>query len=300
MKNKFLIAISVIIAMFVTACKDNDVYTSGPQGSDIGVRFAIYNPSVIEADQQTRTFELILLRSDSVAALDVPIAVVTNEDNICTIPSSAHFNAGEGTTAVTVKISDSAPIGQEYNFEIKIDDPELSISNPYLLSGISFYYGKVSVSQWENLGDGEFYDSFTFYSIATVSVQQSTINPNQYRISYPYTVDILTEAEWGDWIGGPTQTNIIYTVTDDGHVTWNKFWYTNTIYDATVSYPIKAYLPSALDASLKPDDALSVVIKDGDNIAYFDLYPYFWIDGLGGFEENEVILAFPGYYVMDF
>jgi len=46
----------------------------------------------------------------------------------------------------------------------------------------------------------------------------------------------------------------------------------------------------------KDGDSESVVSKDDSgNIEYFELYPYYYMDGLGGFGLYPVYVGFPGF-----
>lgn len=155
---------------------------------------------------------------------------------------------------------------------------------------VSFKTAQAYVS----LGKGQFFDSFAMYSVAEVEVEYSEIF-NSYRISNPYSQAILEEAEWTGWIGGATQDKIEYSrnVTDSiTYISWNTSWYLGLLYEGGAGAEIKAYYPSALDASLASSD-----LESYEHPAYEGLIvltPYMYIDGLGGFGLKPCYLSLPG------
>jgi len=308
MNNKFLLVFLVIFSSFVLySCTKDDTVEPGPEGAAIGVRFAMSNSSVFEVDRVTGLFTLSVVRDLSVDAnaMDVPVSFVLNEENVFSGPASIHFDAGQDTAYIDLSLSTSVEIGKEYRFSMKIDD---EYSNPYRPDGSSMFEASVCLTPWNDIGDVEFYDDWVYDGalVAVIRMEQNDITPNLYRISYPYTDDIMMACGYGYgmWMGGQTQRNIIYTVTEDDHVTWNNFWYTNLIYQNVAGQEIKAYMPSVAKskgASVddpEGEDALSIVgERDGDgNILYLELYPYYFIDGIGGFgDDYPVYVGMPGF-----
>lgn len=295
MKINKLYILLLILATTLVACNEyEDTVVPGPTVSadNPAVRFIPGNATQYEFDPTGElSFVLKVIRDNPTAALEASLTVVTNTENAFEVPASVSFPAGEDTTTLTITVKPDAPTGVSLPLVISIGD---QYANPYKKE-YSTYTGKVSLIKWNNLGKVHFYDSFSFYSVAEVTLEQRDDIPTIYRITSPYTVGILTEAEWEGWIGGPTQDKILFTVNGN-NVTWDKFWYTNLLYQGNATRPIKAYLPSARSAAGAADDALSVVVKDGDGIIqYFELYPYFYIDGVGGWGLNVVYLGFPGY-----
>ena len=293
MKSKILFYTFAVTLFMFAACSEDEI-TREPSptvsAGNLAVRFASDNNIEFELDPANElSFTLTVIRDNATAAAEVPITVITNTENSFIFPSTVSFPAGEDTVVITITMSASAPTGQVLPFEIAFEGDDYV--NPYKME-YSMLYGEVSIVKWNNLGTVQFYDSFAFYSVAEVTLEQRDDMPNVYRISYPYQEDILIEAEWGDWIGGATQSLISFTVDGD-NVTWDDFWYTNTLYQGASGAEIKAYLPSVIG---QEGDDQSVVVKDNDgNIQYFELYPSFYIDGLGGFGLYAVYVGMPGY-----
>jgi hypothetical protein len=290
-KIKFFIAFFTVATMLFVACSDyEDTVVSGPTvpADCPAVYFAADNKTTLELDPVDLSFTISVIRKNGTGALEVPVTIVTNTDNSFIVPSSISFAAGVDTVDLAITVSPSAEAGVALPLVLKFDD---AYANPYLTEYAS-YNAKISVVKWNNLGIAQFFDSFTFYQVAEVTLLQRDDKPEIFRINSPYQEDILIDAEWDDWIGGTTQENIVFTVKEN-NVVWDGFWYTNLLYEAVAGQEIKAYLPSAIE---REGDDQSIVEKDeSGNILYFELYPYFWIDGLGGFGLYPVYLGFPGF-----
>ena len=293
MKSKILFYTFAVTLFMFAACSEDEI-TREPSptvsADNLAVRFASDNNIEIELDPANElSFTLTVIRDNATAAAEVPLTVLNNTGDNFVFPSTVSFPAGEDSVIIKITLSASAPQGEILAFGIAFEGDQYV--NPYKIE-YSKIYGEVTIVKWNNLGTVQFYDSFSFYSVAEVTLEQRDDMPNVYRISYPYQEDILLEAEWEGWIGGATQSKIAFTI-DGNNVTWNNFWYTNLLYQGASGNEIKAYLPSALG---EDGDDQSIVVKDGDgNIQYFELYPYFYIDGVGGWGLNAVYLGMPGY-----
>jgi hypothetical protein len=290
--NRLYIASLILSAALFAGCSEyEDTVTPGPKVSadNAAVRFSATNPAGFELDPSTDfSFTLTVLRDNETAALEVPVTVITNTENSFEVPAVLSFAAGSKTATLTVGIKSTAPTGVGLPFAVTFGE---EFVNPYKVE-YSSYTGVISLIKWNNLGTVQFYDSFSFYQVAEVVLEQRDDIRTLYRITSPYKEDILLDAEWEGWIGGTTQEKIYLTV-DEENVVWDDFWYTNLLYQGVTGQEIKAYLPSAID---RDGDEKSVVVKDlNGNIQYFELYPSFYIDGLGGFGLNAVYLGFPGY-----
>ncbi len=291
--NKLYTAVSFVVMAMLFGCSEyEDTVTPSPEvsSSNPEVRFDPENATSYELDPSVSTeFTLTVLRSDASSAIEAPIEVITNDDDSFVFPDAVSFAAGDLTSTITVQMADGAEAGTELSFAITFDEDYI---NPYLADAYPSFYGTASIIKWNSLGTVQFYDSFTFYKVAEVTLEQRDDVPSMYRISYPYSEGILLDAEWDGWLGGTTQNKITFTVAEDGSVTWGDFWYTSLLYQGTAGDDIKAYETEALGKEVT--DA-SVAVYDGDNISYLDLHPYFYIDGVGGWGEYSVYVGFPGF-----
>jgi hypothetical protein len=289
--HNLYIAVYVLLTIFLVSCNDfeDTVINSPVVAPDCpALRFSSENKTSFEIEPSSDMyFTLTVKRNNYENAAEFPVSF-TDTTNSFTIPDVISFAAGDSTAALKVSIKSTAQIGVKIPIVITFESKNI---NPYLVE-YGTYYGSASIIKWNSLGSCQFYDSFSFYKIATVTLEQRDDLPTVYRITSPYEEGILTDAEWDNWIGGTTQNKIVFTVQGT-NVVWDDFWYTDLIYKGNAGSEVKAYLPSALS---KTGDEQSVVVKDSDgNIQYFELYPYFYVDGLGGWGLNVVYLGFPGF-----
>ncbi len=239
-------------------------------------------PTVFEVD-------IDLKREKSAKAATVKIIVTSDLTGVFTVPETVSFAAGDSTAKLIITF-DTLEQFKPYQVSFKIEDKYI---NPYIVNpdGTTDFNLYVEHNDFLPVGNGkgQFFDSFTLASVADVSITYSE-KKDVYRISNPYTLALLEEAEWENWIGGPTSENIEIQITSEGKVTW-EFWYLGLNYQGVSGYPIKAYFPSVLDESLVALDGNSVKLQDN----LFKLHPFFYIDGLGGFgADYPVLISFPG------
>lgn len=230
-----------------------------------------------------------LKREKSAKAATVKIIVTSDLTGVFTVPETVSFAAGDSTAKLTITF-DTLEQFKPYQISFKIEDQYI---NPYIVNpnGTSDFNLYVEQNDFLPAGDGkgQFYDSFTLASVADVSITYSK-KKDAYRIGNPYSLALLEEAGWGNWIGGPTSENIEIQITKEGKVTW-EFWYIGLNYQGVSGYPIKAYFPSFRTKDDVALDDLSGKIMDN----LYELHPHFYVDGLGGFgADYPVFISFPG------
>lgn len=292
--SKLYIAFFILATSLFVACSEyTDTVVTGAivSADNPAVRFGNSNKIKVELDPSNLKFAIAVRRSNATAALEVPVTVLADTANVFTVPGTVSFPAGIDSVSLQVAMNSSAPTGNPINLQLNFGDPYI---NPYKANGYPIYSGEITIIKFNNLGKVQFFDSFNFYHVVEVTLEQRDDIPTMYRITSPYKEDILLDAGNEGYIGGTTQEKILFTV-NGVNVTWDKFWYTNLLYDGAGT-EIKAYLPSAVPPSGKPGDNQSVVVKGTDGkIQYFKLYPYFYVDGVGGWGLKVVYVGFPGY-----
>ncbi len=230
-----------------------------------------------------------LKREKSAKAATVKIIVTSDLTGVFTVPETVSFAAGDSTAKLTITF-DTLEQFKPYQISFKIEDQYI---NPYIVNpnGTSDFNLYVEQNDFLPAGDGkgQFYDSFTLASVADVSITYSK-KKDAYRIGNPYSLALLEEAGWGNWIGGPTSENIEIQITKEGKVTW-EFWYIGLNYQGVSGYPIKAYFPSFRTKDDVALDDLSGKIMDN----LYELHPHFYVDGLGSFgTKYPVFISLPG------
>lgn len=285
----FLMAGLAMMSFFVSSCSDDDEdYAPGPQvaANCPDVRFGAENPASIEVDPSSPSFDVVVKRSATDAAT-YNINVDKNEQNVFTIPQSVSFAAGETETTITIGVSPSAPTATELAMAISFDDELIS----YYKEGEVGAYGVViNVVKWNTIGTGTWYDGFWFGYVDAVEIQQRDDDPTQFRCTNPYTAEWIA-AEGTSSVGTYNKFLTVFTLKKDGHITWDKFFFINTIPN-DYGVEIKAYMPSEKGGSNA--DSVAEFDEDG-NILYFQIDPYWYMDGVGGWGNGHpCYLAWPG------
>lgn len=292
--NKILLGILGVSVLLFSSCNDKEIVRDPspivPTDNQT-VYFSPNNTTSYELDPTAPTsLTVTLLRKDSTSAAEVPIKVMKNDSNIFVIPATASFQAGKGSTTISVGFPQSQ-IGIPYAFEISVSGDKYL--NPYS-TVVPVVRVSINRVKWDLVGTGQFYDSFTFYSVASVQIYYSALK-NQYRIPNPYSVALLTEAEWGTYMGGPTSDYVFFQIKS-GKVIYTT-WYTGLNYQGVSGQPIQAFFPSYLGilrnvTTYNVEDAKSIV--DPNNSKLLILYPRYYILGVGGFGLFPCYISLPG------
>ncbi len=169
-----------------TACSD-DEWTAGPTADQdcISAAFEGKNVDFVELEDTDPTeMTLTVTRSKTDAAATVPIKVLSNTNDVFSIPESVNFAAGEATSNLTISFDD-AELKELYTFEIALDEAAV---NPYKGNGYACY--TIQRLKWVTIpGTFTFNDwTFTTYNGGKqydVTVQRVD-GENRYRIVDPF------------------------------------------------------------------------------------------------------------------
>lgn len=282
--NKLFVLLSAVFAMAgFSSCSEEIDYTPAEpvDPSCPAVRFAAANESFFEIDPASPQFTVTLERNATDAAT-YSLAVTRNDENAFVVPANVTFEAGQKEATVVVGLAANAPTATDLTVSFGIDEAYV---NPYI-NGLPDYTGTVNIVKWNTVGVGQWLDGFWWGFWDEVTIQYRDDIPSLWRINNPY-VDELGG-------GGTYEKYLYFTLNEDGTVTWDKWFFINTMYDEGLE--IKAYLPSALSASLASTDATSYAEYDEDgNMLYWQINPYWYVDGMGGWgAKYPCYLAFPG------
>ncbi len=201
----------------------------------LGVYFPSTNQAVVEMEPTEATeISIIISRTDSVSAVDVPITVEINDSNVYVVPEKVSFDAGEATTTFKVTFPNSEE-GVTYNLKLKVVGDEYvnqySSKLPYLLTNVTRI-------KWESLADPFIYVDGAFGGLwgisalaAYVSVEKAEVGATvRYRMKNVYSSMSTGEPDAnGIYDGYPfnesgdfDEDNDYYTVIEvdkDGYVT---------------------------------------------------------------------------------
>ncbi len=289
MNNKYLYISLLGLSGLLASCSDSDDFTAGeptPAGCP-ALTFGADNTLSEELDPSSPTATTIkVYRGNTSGDATYAINVLTNSDDVFTVPQTVSFASGAAEAEVTVTF-DNAEVGKSYTLEIGLNDADVDAysSDTYT----SFVYTFVRV-KWNTVGTGQWLDGFWYGFWSEVEIQERDDAPGTYRIKNPYTDELV--GSYGQAKG--TYTDYLVFTLSKGLVSWTTPIYINTLYDGSID--IKGYYPSTLSSSLAASDELSVATTDdAGNIRYFTIAPYWYVDGVGGWgTDYPCYLAFPG------
>ncbi|WP_321306984.1 hypothetical protein [Marinifilum fragile] len=143
----------MIAALFVGCDEYEDTVEASPSAEGTkAIRFADANLTDVKVYLAIdNTFSLTIKRDDVSSALDVPVTVITNEENMFSIPSSVSFAAGENTAELSIVLNPSSVIDQAYAIELEFGDEYYT--NPYKVE-LPTYSGQVTQIYYCPLDNG--------------------------------------------------------------------------------------------------------------------------------------------------
>lgn len=206
--NKILAILAV--SLIAASCEhDAESYTPGeqaPAGCQ-GVYFATSKyVNVLEVEPETKSFDIVLKRTDKSAAGTVNLSAIKNEENVFVLPATASFAAGEETTSITVTYP-TAKEGIKYVLHLAVEGDNVS---PYT-NGYREAQYEFSILKWEHYGNGYMLDGVicTFYGVNpafayNIEVQKTkTASSDRYRFTSPFSRPATAVDELGGYNGFP-------------------------------------------------------------------------------------------------
>lgn len=282
---KKLLNIFAVVSLFVVllaSCnteKINPIYTPDAAGYSFTAKASSFTLPATDP-----VFSIKVFRNTTEGSATVTLTPQASH-NVFSVPASLTFESGEGAADLKISLTSEAAIGVTYSLKLSIAPQDASIG---AVKDIDL---KVNLAyNWISLGNGQFCDTWTLYSIPTVEIRQAE-GFDRWRVMQPYTKELLLEAEWEGWLGGPQSAYIEFWQEGD-FLKWDTNWYAGLLYDGDASQPIKHYYPSALGSSLAAYNELSKFIMD--KVAR--LRPAVYIDGVGGWHtsNNYCYVSLPG------
>lgn len=262
------------VAGMLASCSDDD-YEKGEVASGsqlMGVTFGTDNIVTEELDPTEPTsYTITVYRSDANAAeaLSVPLTVLSNTEDIFTVPASVDFAAGSTEAGVVVSF-DEAEIGVSYDLEVALDERYV---NPYKETSTTSYALNVTRVKWNPIGTGTWCDGFWYGDIFDVEIYQRDDKPSAYRFTNPYTDEFVTRyvEETGDETDLGTYTPyILLNTTSDDYVWWDGYFNFNT------GYPGYGEILAVYDEEELGEECV-VVRNDDGGIRYLVVAPSYYI-----------------------
>lgn len=284
LKNIYVFFSLILIGSMLSCEQDN----IGALYEEVkGVTFANTTLQNVTVQPNNPTFTVDVLRADASGTLSGPVsikALLPNETELagCTV-SDYSFADGETKTTITVNV-EPLIIGVELKVELSI--PEASVS----IDGVEKTTMTVNKSYvWESLGKGKYLDNWASGVEYEVEIQKAE-GFDRYRVLNPYVETLKNDdGEWEDWIATSSAPYVEFWTTTDNLVTFAPF-FIGINYQADAKQPIYAYHASAFQG-LSPDFSKWLDAKT------VQLAPYYYIDGLGGWNNTQrngvIIITLP-------
>ncbi len=290
----------------VTACSSDDDYqwatVSGEQ---------VYFSNAIAAKQDIpmtgTSFNIPINRVMTDGPLTVNITM-TDESGLFSAPSSVSFAAGEAQANIPISYDPTQLEYDDYK-EITLAISSTEHTTEYGASSVKV---KVGIpAPYTSIGKGELQDNYYFKKSTKVEIRRNDINPNVYRVMYPYK-DITN--------GGSEYMEITLLQPGDNlrdvEITMNGLVYfsdTNTGYhhpdydaDIMLYHPATGFNGFDTEASWAYNRVLEY--QEDGTPGLIQLAPFYYMDGVGGWNaanaDGNLLIVFPGFtpsdYSMDF
>lgn len=283
--NKIYFVFSVLLLGLLASCEQENI---GPKyESKEGLTFVNKALNAATVDPNNTKFTVDLFRSDASVALSGPVtfkAVLPNKTELSGVTVSDYsFAVGEAKTLITVDVN-PLPIGVVLDLTLTIPEELASVN------GITTTNIKVNKAYiWESLGKGTFLDNWSSGVEYPVEILKAD-GFDRYRVLNPYVETLKNDdGEWGDWIATSSAPYIEFWTTENNLVSYSRF-FLGLNYQADDKQPIYAYHPSSFAN-------IGVTFNKWIDSKTVQLAPYFYIDGVGGWNQtqknDQIIIKLP-------
>ena len=311
--KKINLILGALVCLFAfSACTEEVEYT--PATPDKGVYFPSTLPSQVNLTLEGTSFDVQIVRTDSVGEQTVALQAVTSDTTgIFTFPESVTFADGAQTANITIAY-DAEKLG--YNFVDITLSVDPAVASAY--GGNAYAFSAGIPEPWKSLGYAKFTDAFFFYDFYDVEIQQNELAPNQFRLVKPYHEAFKVDdgGYWaGPWegtdeymqfmllqpgstIGGVsiTQKDLVYFApfcTGWNNPTYNDI--VNVYHPITFTkYQDEQYFTYNKVVSYQ-ENGLPAIIQ---------LAPYYYMDNTGGWDNSQkdgyITIIFPGVELKDY
>ncbi len=184
------LSVACLLGVALASCSDNDYEYSAPT-AETGEQ--VYFPNTlsenVEISTSANTFTVPVRRNNTSDAATVNLTFKPDSANICTVPSSVSFAAGDSVAYLTVSYDPTKVVYGTYaGGTISIADAASTT-----VYGQSSYTFKAGVTSWVNMsGKATYREDLvgTFFNVDNVTyevgIQKSVITDGLYRLVNPY------------------------------------------------------------------------------------------------------------------
>lgn len=283
--KKIYFVCSLLLLGFLSSCDQENI---GPKYENKeGLTFANKVLNAETVDPNNTKFTVDLYRTDGSTPLSGPVtlkAVLPNKTELAGVTVTDYsFAVGETKTLITVDVN-PLPIGVVLDLTLSIPEELASVS------GITTTALKVNKAYiWQSLGQGKYVDNWISGVEYPVEILKAE-GFDRYRAVQPYKETMAKDdGDWGDWIDTSTVPYVEFWTTENSLVSFASF-YTGLNYQADSKQKIFAHHPSAFAN-------IGVTFNKWLNSKTVQLAPYYYIDGLGGWNQtqknDQIIITLP-------
>lgn len=122
MKTIKLFMITCIVALGFAACSDDDDVTVGARTNADSVNVVVVTGPNVVLPSTATSFDITLQRNKDNGAISVPLSFNTGAAGIFTGPAKVDFASGELEKTITVNVSESIKMFQDYFLEVVVDE----------------------------------------------------------------------------------------------------------------------------------------------------------------------------------
>lgn len=208
MKNigKYLLSIGVFALLFASCKEDIPEREASPEVSSdcIGVYFPSANQLEYELDPiDPTTVTVTVARKVTSGAVSVPLTVVSNDDNIFTIPASVDFADGAAEASFNVSFPE-AGTGTAYTFEVEVVGEKYV--DPYaVVDGYPSIAKTVTRIKWEPIETAIMIEGVisTFFGVGLdpfyVEAYKATLGGGVTRYRFVNPFRVMTAEDWDEY-----------------------------------------------------------------------------------------------------
>ena len=320
MRKNFIYLFVAAAALLAISCQKKEADTYQPAEPVSGAQY--FFPSSVEKSYKLSAdltaLDITISRMAKDAASTAKIAVTDTSKTVFAEGKSnvtAEFKAGEKESKVSLPIDMSKyNYGDLYGLDLAIQEE----TTPY---GASALHIEINLPEpWTSLGKGTFIDKFWGWETALpVEILQSDLDPDAFRLVDPYGNAPECTTNGYIKLGGEPAEFFDFRLLKKGQefagvtVSMDDLVYFN--YDLVGYYYNDGSNEGAMEidhpaafSSLRTEDkwTFNKVLSYQENglPAQIQWAPYYYIDGLGGFNKTQVddmiTITFPGVVVADY
>ena len=277
-KNFFSFLMLFSVLLFTSCNQDQEGPTYTPDNEGLSFTFHSFELSAPATDP---VISIPVYRNNSNSDFTSSVTLTNLKDeplNIegLTADSNVTFKAGEFSAEFKVNLGSKLAVGQSVKFKVVLNEPDTSVGGVPVAT-ITAYKEYV----FKSLGKGKFVDNWASGKVYEVEILKAE-GYDRYRVMDPYLTSLKNDdGEFGDWIALNTRCPFIEFWEVDNNILLFKAFAIGVNYEGAGSQPIVAHHPAEFQGQpIEHNKRLDEKT--------FQLAPYYYIDGLGGFPMHTM------------